>query len=83
MCASWNRVLAGQSQKYHFKSVKRQKDKPKYADLFHVKKDLDSFSITNVDTFDAHVDFKHRALVLVSSLFEVSMAFLHVKRLQK
>lgn len=56
--------------------LKDKRTKQMYANLFHVKKDLDSFSIANVDTFDAHVDFEHRALVFVSSLVEVSMAFL-------
>ena len=45
-------------------------------DLFHIKEDVNSLPIAYVDTSDAHVDLKYGALVLVSSLIEVSMAVL-------
>ena len=45
-------------------------------DLFHVKKDVDSLPIAYVDTSDSHVDLKHGALILVSSLVKVSVAIL-------
>ena len=47
-----------------------------YTDFFHVKQDSDPFFIANVDTLDAHVDFKYSAFILFSSFVEVALAFL-------
>lgn len=55
----------------------------KFTCLVHVKKDLDALPITDVNTFDAHVDLKDRAIVFVSSLVEISMALLQKQNVKQ
>ena len=50
-----------------------------YTHLASVKKHVNSFPITDVNAFNTHVHFEHRASVFVSSFVEVSLAMLYVK----
>ena len=59
----------------------RKNKKKKFAYHVHVKKDFHRLSITDVNTFDTHVDSKHRAFVLISSLVEVAMTLLQIKQI--
>lgn len=65
---SWNWLWQYENS-YIYKRIK-------YTDFFHVKQDSDPLFIANVDTLDAHVDFKYSAFILFSSFVEVALAFL-------
>ena len=63
--------------------LRKTKRIKKFTYLTHVKKHLHGLLIADMDTFNTHVDFKHRAFIFASSLVKVAMALLKTEYIER